>query len=206
MTMVELTQEEMDCVNYDARDGDLDTLKEIFAEIGGPALLTIKDDQTLSTPVHMAAGNGHLEVVEYLLSLLSPEEAKKLVKQTNDSGNTPLHWAAFAGHLPVVKALIEKYGADPFQKNDQGHDAIYEAEDNNQEDVETWLLQNFAVEETIKIEDHGEDTKITYTPGQESYEQDKLAREAQEEAEREKRKREDGESSLEESTQKLSLN
>ena len=73
----ELTQEEMDAVIYDAREGDLQTLKEIFTEILPQLLTTIKDDITLSTPVHMAAGNGHFEVVKYLLSILPKEEAKQ---------------------------------------------------------------------------------------------------------------------------------
>ena len=40
------------------------------------------------------------------------------------------------------------------------------------------MLLKFAPEETIKVEDVGEDTKITYTPGQESYEIDKQASDA----------------------------
>lgn len=203
--MVVLTQEEKDCVNYDARDGDLETLTAIFEEIGPEPLLSITDDQTGATPIHMAAGNGHLECVKYLLGLV-PEHAQKLAQQTNFLGNTALHWAAFAGHLPVVQLLIEQYKCDPYHKNDLGHDSIYEAEANNQEEVETWLLGNFAIEETIKIEDHGDDTKITYTPGQESYEQDRLAREAMEEAEQDKKERDAKKAGeLSEATEKLNI-
>lgn len=65
-----LSQEEMDCIIYDAREGDLETLKEVFEEIPKSLLLTIKDDITLSTPIHMAAANGHFEVIKYLLSII----------------------------------------------------------------------------------------------------------------------------------------
>lgn len=180
----------MDCVIYDAREGDLSTLKEIFEEIPPSTLMTIKDDITLSTPIHMAAANGHYEVIKHLLSILSQEEAEKIAGQTNESGNTPLHWAAFNGHLSIVQLLCDTYNVDVFIKNSSDHDAIYEAEHNNQTEVENWFLKKFAVEDDFKVEEDGENTKITYTPGNESKEADERAQTA----------------SVEEQTKKLSIN
>lgn len=177
--ITELSQEEMDAVIYDAREGDLQTLKEIFEEIGGATIKTIKDDITLSTPIHMASANGHLELLKYLLSLVDFEDAVVLANQKNDTGNTPLHWASFNGHLSIVQLLCEKYQADPFLKNDLGHDSIYEANNNVQEDIENWFLNKYAPEDQIDMEEIGDDTKITYTPGQESKEADEEANKAQ---------------------------
>lgn len=197
MTQVtSLSQEEKDAIIYDAREGDLDYLKEIFSTIIPAKLLpTITDDITMSTPVHMAAANGHLAVVEYLLSLLPQDEAEALANAKNDLGNTPLHWAAFSGHLAVVQLLVEKYKVDVFAKNTSNHDAIFEAEANCQEEVENWFLLKYAIEDDIKIDESGEDTKITYTPGKESKEQEEAAAEFAEKSI----------AGLKESTEKLSL-
>lgn len=173
-----LTQEEMDVVIYDARVGDLETLQEIFEEITPKTLTSVKDDITLSTPIHMSSANGHLEVVKYLLSILSKEDATKLVAQKNENGNTALHWAAYNGHLEIVKLLVEEYEADAFVKNEAGHDPIYEAENNNQFEIENWFLKKYTVEEDFKVEEDGEDTKITYKPGTESKLADEQARDA----------------------------
>lgn len=170
-----LTQEEMDCIIYDSREGDLETLQEIFAEIDPKLILTIQNETTLSTPIHVAAANGHLEVLKFLLGLVSKEEAQVLANKKNDSGNTPLHWAAFSGHLPVVQLLCEEYNADPFAKNEAKHDAIFEAEHNCKEEVENYLLNKYAIEDGFNVEDKDGDTKITYTPGKESKEADEIA-------------------------------
>lgn len=170
----------MDCVIYDAREGDLETITAIFEEIPADTLLSIKDDITLSTPLHMAAGNGHLELVKYLLLIVSKTDADKLAGQVNETGNTALHWAAFNGHLEIVKLLCDEYHVDVFAKNSSGHDAIYEAENNKQTEVENWFLNKYAVEEDFKVEEDGENTKITYTPGTESKEADDRAREEDE--------------------------
>lgn len=199
--MTVLTQEEMDAVIYDAREGDLATLQEIFTEISPEILPTIKDENTLSTPVHMAAANGHLEVVKYLLSIVPRDQAIKLANQKNEIGNTPLHWAAFNGHLEVVKLLCEEYEGDVYSKNESHHDVIFEAENNNQSEVETYLLKKYAVEDDVKLEDDGEDTKITYTPGKES-------REAEEHANKVTQEREEGTEGVKEATaqtKKLSI-
>ncbi|KOM54787.1 hypothetical protein LR48_Vigan10g067900 [Vigna angularis] len=56
----------------------------------------VDDDEAL----HMAAANGHVDIVEYLIikgvDLNAPNEEK----------NTPLHWACLNGHVEVVKKLI----------------------------------------------------------------------------------------------------
>lgn len=185
--MITLTQEEMDAINYDAREGDTQNLKEIFTEISPKLLLEIKDEFTLSTPIHMAAGNGHVETLEYLLSTLEKKEAEELVNRKNESGNTALHWAAFNGHLPVIELLVEKFNADIFIKNESGHDAMFEAENNGKEEIEQWFVKKFSVEEDFKFEENEEESKITYTPGKETKEADERARLAQEASDLEKK-------------------
>lgn len=204
--ITELTQEEMDAVIYDAREGDLESLREIFEEIGGATIKAIKDDITLSTPIHMACANGHLELLKYLLNLVSLEEALVLANQKNDTGNTPLHWASFNGHLPIVELLCDKYQSDPFIKNELGHDAIYEANNNEQEDIENWFLMKYAPEDQINMEEIGEDTKITYTPGKESKEADDEAKKAEESKKTSSEDKPTIEPTLEESTNQLNIN
>lgn len=173
---VTLTEEEIDCILYDAREGDLETLTAIFEEIDPINIINIKDSNTLSNPIHMAAANGHTDVVKYLLSILPKEEALKLASSQNESGNTPLHWAAFNGHLPIIEILVEQYNVDVFLKNKSGHDAMYEAESNDHEDIENWFLKRFSVESDFKVEEDEENTKITYKPGTESKEAEERAK------------------------------
>lgn len=177
--LVDLSQEEMDAVIYDARSGDLQNLKEIFDEISPSLLMNIKDDITQSTPIHMAAANGHLEVLDYLLSIVVAADAKTLVNAQNDSGNTALHWAAYNGHLKVVELLTDKYGGDVFIKNKSGHDVMFEAENNNKQEIEQWFLKKFSVEDDFKFEEGEEESKITYKPGTEIKQADEEAKKAQ---------------------------
>lgn len=174
--IVELTQEEMDCLILDAREGDLKNLQEIFDEISPLLLVKVQDDITLSTPIHMAAANGHKQVLEYLLSIVSKEDAKTLVNKQNESGNTPLHWAAYNGHLDIVKLLADDYEADVFIKNKINHDAMFEAENNSKSEIEQWFLKKYSVESDFKFEEGEEESKITYQPGKETKEADERAK------------------------------
>ncbi len=62
-----------------------------------------------------------------------------LINAKNDAGNTPLHWAALNGHLAASKALVEA-GSDSSIENNAGHDAAYEAAQNEKFEVAEWLL------------------------------------------------------------------
>ncbi|GMG25267.1 unnamed protein product [Ambrosiozyma monospora] len=168
--LTKLTQDEMDNVIYDARFGDLESLTEIFTdEVEPSVIITIKDEYTLATPIHMAAANGHTEVVKYLLSIIPvKEDAKKLVAQQNDNGNTALHWAALNGHLDVIKLLCEEYDADPFVKNGFEHDSIYEAEKNEKEEVEKYFLEKYDIDDDEEDKDgKAADEEIKYSEGTE---------------------------------------
>ncbi|XP_037804508.1 putative ankyrin repeat protein RF_1087 [Penaeus monodon] len=60
---------------------------------------------TESTPVHLAAGEGHEAVLEILLDKGGDVNSK------DNNGSTPLHYAARGGCMAVVEALIQK-GSD----------------------------------------------------------------------------------------------
>lgn len=173
-----LSQEEMDYIILDARAGEMDNLKEIFTEISPALLKSIKDTETSSTPIHMAAGNGHIDIVKYLLSLLPKEDAEQLAARRNSSGNTALHWAALNGHNDVVKVLADQYKVDVFSKNEAGRDALFEAENGGHQDMVNWMLKEYAVEDQIKVQDTDEDTRISYVPGNESKEAQEKAQSA----------------------------
>lgn len=68
-------------------------------------------------PIHEAALNGHVEVVEFLLNHNSPVDDPAV------DGDTPLLDAIENGHLSVVKLLLER-GADPRKRNKNGDMAV----------------------------------------------------------------------------------
>lgn len=142
-----IDQEDQDSIILDARAGDLESLKEIFTTLIDPKMMaTCRDSISQSSPLHMAAANGHLETVKYLMSLVDASEQKKFVDLQNETGNTALHWASLNDKLDVVMCLCDEFDADPFIRNQFGHDAIFEAENNGKEEIETYFLKKYDVE------------------------------------------------------------
>jgi ankyrin repeat protein len=118
---------------YDAtKEGDVVKVK---------ALLKVNPGQVASkggvgqTPLHLAAGAGHKEVVELLLVNKANINAKDIIDAT------PLHLAAFKGHKEVVEVLLA-YGADVNAKTNDGHTPLHWAVYKDQEEVAELLRQH----------------------------------------------------------------
>lgn len=160
-----LDQEDQDAIIQDSRAGDIESLKEIFTTLIDPSMLvTCRDSVSQSSALHVAAANGHLETVKYILSLIPKDKLKEFVNLENETGNTALHWASLNGKLDVVTYLCDEFDADPFIRNKFGHDAIFEAENNGKEDIETYFLKKYDVEPESDNEDDNETNASEQAP------------------------------------------
>ncbi|KAF9353846.1 hypothetical protein BGX26_008401 [Mortierella sp. AD094] len=137
-------EELIECARY----GELEEIQAVV-ESSGPEkakVLLSHQGEYGKTPLHMASANGHLDVVEYLITIISPEA----INTQNEQGNTALHWAATNGHAKVVETLISKGKANYKLKNAAGHTAMLEAEMHEREQVVAWMLINTEPEEELK--------------------------------------------------------
>ncbi|XP_063615717.1 26S proteasome non-ATPase regulatory subunit 10-like [Penaeus indicus] len=80
------------------RAGDAEALQSGLASLGPRAT----KDFFAEKPLHVAAEEGHDEVVKMLIS------AGVDVNGKNDKGWTPLHRAAYSGHSSVVTVLVTR--------------------------------------------------------------------------------------------------
>ncbi|KAI8466436.1 MAG: ankyrin repeat-containing domain protein [Monoraphidium minutum] len=126
----------------DCCDGMYDWVKEHVLE----GCTLNESDLCGDPPLVLAAGNGHLAVVKFLLAEGAALEQRSVMQETAliraahnghmnvveyllaagaavgacDLGdNTALHWAAMRGHVEVVRALVVA-GADRGARNKQG--------------------------------------------------------------------------------------
>ncbi len=79
--------------------------------------LTEMRDKSRATPLHAAAGSGHLEAAEALIS------AGAEVNAAEEVGWTPLHWSAEKGYDNVV-ALLLSSGADVNSRKEFFHKSL----------------------------------------------------------------------------------
>ncbi|KAJ7188999.1 ankyrin repeat-containing domain protein [Mycena filopes] len=138
--MVPPTADEQDEFLLACRYGDLDDVKQFIHQFGVPAAAAVHDDNG-NTPLHMLCGNGHADILDYLLPLLPPA----LVSAKNSAESTPLHWAAVNSHMDVVKRLVEfpdGPGIDLIDvKNAAGRSPLAEAELAGWDEGAQWLVQ-----------------------------------------------------------------
>ena len=119
--------------NGDVVNGPHETMYHIPLSLLIRSVWGLVDGDSLGyTPLHLAALNGHLKVVQFLMG-------KANLEAMNDNGETPLHLAAQWGHLEVVKALA-KYKANIFAKDLKNSAAIHWAARKGHEDLVEYLI------------------------------------------------------------------
>lgn len=91
-----------------ARYGELQIIEEL-SRLGLLQKLTDATDARGNTALHMAAANGHTEMVSFILAAV--ENNAEYVNRLNVDGNTALHWSCLNGHADIVRALLGA-GAD----------------------------------------------------------------------------------------------
>jgi hypothetical protein len=106
-------------------------------EVGGNALA--RDTVESHTPLHMAAGAGHSEIVK----LLVKEVGSCGLAVQSANGDTPLHHAAFDGHVETVKLLLE-LGANLHAQAKDGNTPLHCAVVHGHVETVTLLLESGA--------------------------------------------------------------
>ncbi|KAK1792438.1 hypothetical protein P4O66_012383 [Electrophorus voltai] len=127
-----------------ARAGNIEKVLEFLK--GGQNIATcnqfLKGGQNIATcnqnglnALHLAAKEGHVELVEELL------ERGAEVDSSTKKGNTALHIASLAGQKEVAKLLVKR-GADVNAQSQNGFTPLYMAAQENHLDVVRYLLEN----------------------------------------------------------------
>lgn len=65
-----------------------------------------KDQQT-SMPIHLAAGNGHTELIKLI------KKGQHNVDEPDDNKKTPLFYACLGGKAHTVRVMVNELGANP---------------------------------------------------------------------------------------------
>ena len=99
-------------IEYPIGSGYFGICKFIMAQLGDQGDKNPTDEDR-TTPLHLAATNGHLEMYDYIMQQVDDKNPR------DKDGTTPLHMAALNGHFSVCK-LIRANVADKNPVNNQG--------------------------------------------------------------------------------------
>ncbi|KAJ7496574.1 ankyrin repeat-containing domain protein [Mycena latifolia] len=134
------TTDDKDEFLLSCRYGDLDDVKQFVAQFGAAAAAEVRDDNG-NNALHMLCGNGHADLLDYLLPLVPPA----LLSAQNSAESTPLHWAAVNSHLDVAKKLVQFSGGPGIDmidiKNAAGRSPLAEAELAGWDEGAQWLVE-----------------------------------------------------------------
>lgn len=119
-----------------SRYGEIDAVQGLLKS-GGRNLVATGDDNG-QTALHMAAANGHAEIVTLLCSFLLKHD----INASNAQGNTALHWASMSAHGDCVKVLLE-HGADARKVNAAGKSSITLAFESESNECLVLLMNSF---------------------------------------------------------------
>jgi ankyrin repeat protein len=124
------------CRFFDS-DDSLAQIQQMLASDEGKEkkLVSQTDNKTGRTALHMAASNGHVDVIRVLL-----EAGANINAQAGTSGATPLHDAVLARGLKAVPMLLAA-GADSSLRNSTGETALALSETLGYEELSSLLLK-----------------------------------------------------------------
>jgi len=108
-------------IHHAAYEGDLKKVKEIIDR--DPNQINVQDVQGF-TPLHLASGKGHIEIVEFLLNHGADTESETC------TGHTPLMFAAWYardGKYETIKTLLEHGAKVDHKKDGNGSTALHYA-------------------------------------------------------------------------------
>ncbi|KAI0828052.1 cytoplasmic protein [Trametes gibbosa] len=147
------------------RYGDLEDIHQ-FVDRFGPDVFASARDDAGNTVLHMVAGNGHTDALDYLLPLVPPS----LLAARNNAGSTALHWAALNSHLSVAQKLVHRPdgpGVDLIDiKNEAGRSPLAEAEMVGWHEGAKWFVEVMNLDDGAK----GEEEELRPAEGAESIE------------------------------------
>ncbi|KAH7883363.1 hypothetical protein F5I97DRAFT_233626 [Phlebopus sp. FC_14] len=146
------SQDDHEDLLLSCRYGDLQDIQDFITKFG-PDVISNIEDENGNTVLHMTCGNGHIDVLECLLPLVSPS----LLSKQNSSGSTPLHWAALNKHFNIAQKIVQfpkGPGIDLIDiKNTAGRSPLGEAEMAEWEDGAKWFVQVMKIDEPKEEED-----------------------------------------------------
>lgn len=104
-----------------AKKGDLVKLQSLLDSNSVLDLVNAKTSMLGKTPLHLAAENGHKQIVELLIAKGANVNATE-----REMTNTPLHLAALIGHTQIAELLLSN-GAGVNARNKNGSSPLREA-------------------------------------------------------------------------------
>ena len=101
-------------LNYEVGEQSIDTI----AKYGNKSILLLPQDMYGSTPLHLAAMEGHMDIVELFLG----RGVDKILN--NNMKRLPLHYAAANGHVEICQMLLKDSPEQLLMEDVLGNSAI----------------------------------------------------------------------------------
>ncbi|XP_077991580.1 transient receptor potential cation channel subfamily A member 1-like [Glandiceps talaboti] len=123
-------------LHFAARYGRFQTCRRLLDSSMGPHIINDTDGEGM-TALHLAAYNGQVKVVRYLMR-------KGALLHRDHNGRTPLHLAAMGGYTNTMMLLLGTHAHLLDQVDDEGNTAIHLASKESHANAVTYLLNQEA--------------------------------------------------------------